>query len=431
MAKHLRQLYNLTLAAGHVPSRWKQAVISPLPREGKDLSQPGSYRPISLLPTIAKLLEAILARRLYAIAEKKRIIPDYQSGFRSNRSTNDQLFRLAESIARGLASREATVATFLDFRGAFNNVWHDALRYKLANSPIPTCMTRWISSFLEGRLFCVRVGQETSAMKNARCGVPQGSCLSPLLFIIFTADMFSQSDKVDRPAVGAYADDVMVMATDKNPDAAARLVQLALRQAEWWSGAWRLPMQPNKCAVMVFSRRYTAPKVSLYLDGAPLQIVDQTTYLGVTFDRKFNFRKHFEAVRKAVEKRINGLRRICGRDLGFSSEAALQIYKTMIRSVMEYGSTAWVSRLLNKTDTTYLQTLQNRCLRTALRLPIDTPIMELHRRAMIPLFKSRLANICQRFITRAGDQVDGVRRLLQWYRHSPRPYRGLLQLILG
>ena len=260
--RHLRQLFNLSLIVGHIPARWKKAVIIPLPREGKDLSSPEGYRPISLLPTIAKLLEAIISRKLYGILETTKAIPDHQSGFRAHRSTEDQLFRLAET------------------------------------SPIAAApgMVRWLSNFLQGRQFCTRVGAMLSDCKAAKAGVPQGSCLSPILFIFFTADIFCSRNCDKRPAVGSYADDVMVMAVDKEAKAAARLVQLALRQAEWWSSAWRLPLQPSKCVAIPFTRSHTAPDINLYIDGSRLTIEAETTYLGVVFDRKMSFRSHFREV---------------------------------------------------------------------------------------------------------------------------------------
>lgn len=428
---HLRSLFNLSLTIGFVPPRWKLAVIVPLPREGKDLSSPGGYRPVSLLPTMAKLLESILARKLYAVFEKSKLLPDHQSGFRSFRSTEDQLFRLAETVARNLARRKVTVAAFLDFKGAFNCVWHDGLRFKLAKSPLPAGLVRWLSSFLADRQFCVRVGQAISSTRQALFGVPQGSCLSPILFIFYTADMLPGPGDLVRPATGSYADDVMLMASDKDPDVAARLVQLSLRRAEWWSSAWKLPMQPAKCVVVVFSRRHVSPSVSVYLDGARLKVAEETKYLGVTFDRKLSFRSHFRAVLCAAEKRLNGLRRLRGRDLGFSPAAAVQVYKTLIRSVMEYGAAAWVGRLTFKSDTQAFQVLQNKCLRASLRLPWRTRISELHRRAGIMPFRKRIIHRCRKFLARTQLQVDGIRRLADEFHLDPEDYRGLLPMLFA
>ena len=115
--------------------------------------------------------------------------------------------------------------------------------------------------------------------------------------------MFKADRAGSSPAIGSYADDVMVMATNKCPDAAARLVQLALRQAEWWSSTWKLPLQPTKCTTIVFSRKYVAPTVRLYLDGAQLEVVNEAKYLGVNFDRKLNFRRHFREVVTTAERR--------------------------------------------------------------------------------------------------------------------------------
>ena len=430
--KHLRQLFNLSMATGYLPTRWKLAVIVPLPRQGKDTSTVGGYRPVSLLPTVAKLLESIIARKVYGILEKAKALPDHQSGFRSHRSTEDQLFRLAETVGRAMRHKKVTVATFLDFQGAFNSVWHDGLRYKMWKSSLGNApgLVRWLSNFLRDRQFCVRVGMAMSSSKTAKTGVPQGSCLSPILFILFTSDMFSTRNHDERPAVGSYADDVMIMASDKEPKVAARVVQLALRQAEWWSMTWKLPLQPTKCVTVAFSRKHTAPTVELYLDGSRLEMALETKYLGVIFDRKMNFRSHFREVVIKAEKRLNGLRRLCGRDLAVSREAAVQIYKSLTRSVIEYGAPAWVSRFKFKTDTKRFQTLQNRCLRAALRVPYRTKIAVIHAMAKIEPIHQRLVSRCRAFIIRAQRHVYGVRHLVKQQYLEPSAHPGPTAILM-
>ena len=122
-----------------------------------------------MCPIIFKIKQTYGSKKRYAL-EKTKAIPDHQSGFRAHRSTEDQLFRLAETVGRAMRHRQVTVAAFLDFKGAFNSVWHDGLRYKLAKSPIAAApgMVRWLSNFLQGRQFCTRVGAMLSDCKAPR-----------------------------------------------------------------------------------------------------------------------------------------------------------------------------------------------------------------------------------------------------------------------
>jgi hypothetical protein len=427
---HLRRLYNLSLAIGYVPSSWKVAVVVPLPREGKDLSSPNGYRPVSLLPTVAKLLESIMAKRLLKDLERAKLLPDHQSGFRALRSCDDQLFRLSEVVSKGFARGKVTVTAFVDFQGAFNAVWHDGLRSLLAKSPLVRAKVRWLSSFLGDRRFLVRVGQALSQTYEAKAGVPQGSALSPILFVLFTASMLPD-DRARRPEKGSFADDVMLMASDKSEAVASQLVQMGLRRVEQWSADWKLPLNPTKCVALTFSHRRRRPDPpKLWLDGTRLTAVDSTKYLGVTFDRKLNFRQHFTNVKTTAMKRLNALRRLRGRDLGFSRASSLLVYKQLIRSVIEWGAPAFLGRATLKTGLAALQKIQNACLRTALRVCPRTRIVELHQLAGIEPIRQRLLESARRFIVRARKQVVSIRVLVREHLLSRLRNRGPLTAIM-
>ena len=184
LANFLRKIFNMSLSLGYFPKCWKTAVVSPLPRPGKDLSTAGGYRPISLLPVIGKLLETLIARRL-ASSLVKSVIPACQSAFRKGHSTTDQIFKLSQVAAMARNNREVLMAAFIDFEGAFNAVWHDGLRFKLNTCNVINAeTTRWISSFLRDREFRVKIGSQLSAPAHIEAGVPQGSALSPILFTL-------------------------------------------------------------------------------------------------------------------------------------------------------------------------------------------------------------------------------------------------------
>ena len=169
---------------------WKQAKVIMIPKPGKDLTKPTSYRPISLLPAIGKIFERIIARRLSSFLEKANYFDENQAGFRKKRSSVDQLFKLSQSVSTALKKHKKAVGVFLDVEKAFDAVWIEGLKYKLGSSEvgIPTKMTRPLSSFLTNRNLRVHQDNAVSNKIELKAGTPQGSALSPLLFIFYSND---------------------------------------------------------------------------------------------------------------------------------------------------------------------------------------------------------------------------------------------------
>ena len=149
-----------------------------------------SYRPISLISSIMKLFERVIEQRLRSHPEQIGFINKHQSGFRrAIKSTDDHLFRQSQSIMKSFNRGEHVVAAFPDVEKALDNVWHNGLRYKILQLDLPTKMTRWLSDFLVGRIIQVNVNSSFSTQVNPKAGVPWGSVLSPLLFLINVNDL--------------------------------------------------------------------------------------------------------------------------------------------------------------------------------------------------------------------------------------------------
>ena len=347
-----------------------------------------SYRPISLISSIMKLFERVIEQRLRSHLEDTGYINKHQSGFRRAKSTDDYLFRLSQSIMESFNRGEHVVAAFLDVEKAFDNVWHNGLRYKIFQLGLPTKMTHWLSDFLVGRLIQVNVNSSLSNQINPKAGVPQGSVLSPLLFLIYVSDLPPPHHK--QTSLSQFADDTAQWAFSLNVKFAANFSQQDLLKLAMWCAKWRIKLNPKKSKVIIFSRSLLARKAELNLTlyGEPLKIYPQVKFLGIIFDSKPTFQKHFEYILERCNNRYYHLRLLANKKWGPSPATLIKIYKQCVRPIFEYGSLSTIT--LSDNIISKIQQLQNKFIWLALCLPKYILPKLLHDSTGLPYVKDRL-----------------------------------------
>ena len=250
--KVLTRAFTISLKLGFIPHVWKIAVLCMLIKLDKLPSQSTSYRPISLLSAIVKLFERVIKKRLRKHIGDNGFFSKYQSGFRKSKSTNDHLFCLSQTIMESFNRGEHVIAAFLDIEKAFNNVWHNGLRYKIYQLDLPTKLCRWLSDFLVRRVIQVKIEGFLPSKVYPKAGVPKGSNLSPLLFQIYVNDMPNAPHHQTNKS--QFADDAGQWAVSKNIDLAAEYLQRDLDILARWCAKWRIKLNIEKTKVIIFSK---------------------------------------------------------------------------------------------------------------------------------------------------------------------------------
>ncbi|GBN08905.1 RNA-directed DNA polymerase from mobile element jockey, partial [Araneus ventricosus] len=257
----LNIIINNIMKFGHFPTRWKTATIIPILKPGKDPTDPVSYRPISLLPSISKIAEHILLSRLNEHLDENNILMLEQFGFRKNLSTTHQLLRVTEFIQEGLNNKQKTGAVFLDIQKAFNRVWQDGLIYKLLNYNTPLFLVKIFHSYMSNRKFAVSVNKELSHTKTIKAGVAQGSKIGPILFALYTNDMPKQFNTI----ISIFADDTAILARNKNHNFIQIALNRHLKTLEDWFAKWKIQINAGKTEAVMFTTSRKSPPPPLKL----------------------------------------------------------------------------------------------------------------------------------------------------------------------
>lgn len=243
-------LINAAFRLKYVPSLWKVAEVIMILKPGKPPNETASYRPISLLPIISKVFEKLLVKRLNAIIERKNLIPNHQFGFRNKHSTIDQIHRITQVIEKALEEKRVCSTIFLDVAQAFDKVWHEGLNHKL-RILIPKQYAEILESYLKDRYFRIKQEDSYSKLKDIKAGVPQGSVLGPILYLLYTSDL----PTLENNTVATFADDTAILAVGKDNEESTQNLKLTVNQIHSWTKQWRIKLNEVKSVHVDFTNK--------------------------------------------------------------------------------------------------------------------------------------------------------------------------------
>lgn len=337
IALPLSMIFNFSLQEGVIPDVWKLASVVPVFKKGQP-GDPGNYRPISLTCIACKLMECGIKDTLMLFMINCGILNASQHGFMMNKSTTTQLLECNFDWNVAIKNKHNVDVVYLDFAKAFDSVVHSKLVAKLRSYGVSEMILRWIDAFLSNRFQYVCIDSCVSGLCSVISGVPQGSVLGPVLFIVYVNDI---SDCiVPNVTVKLFADDTKLYTViSKNIDNCAQL-QLCLDSIASWAEHWQLKLSPKKCAVMhITPKRANAAAAAEYTIGCvTLPVVDQFTDLGVSYDNHLCFSSHIDKiVSKASSRARLILKCFCSRD----SVLLTRAYCTYVRPLLEFSSVIW------------------------------------------------------------------------------------------
>ena len=400
----LVELYTACLAVGYFPRAWKSAIGVMLPKPDKDSKVVTNYRPISLLNVIGKLFEKVIVTRMHMHFSATSFFNPYQRAYLKKKEATEHVYRLGDEIRAAKAKGWITTAVSLDVEKAFDAAWHDAIRYKLHVANVPVRLVRLVSSFLTDRTISVRVNGELSRPVSLGAGTPQGSVMSPLLYLVYVNDLPIQPRNNCR--AGQFADDMSLWTSYPNKRVTFLRLQRCLDEIERWCSKWRIKLNVAKTQLVSFSR--SKLKLQLKLFGQCITEQNELKLLGVCFDRDLLLTGHCKSKASKAVQRVRLLRLVSGQTWGANARTLLKLYKQYIRPVLETGYV--VTSRCHRTNLRRLQLVQNTALRTALRAKRRTRIEDLHRDANIVPIAERLERLRERAIVRFGDS-EGIQSL--------------------
>ena len=365
-------IFNLSLETGLFPDKLKIAKIIPIYKKD-DPTLPCNYRPISLLSIFSKIFEKIMSKRLLNFWNRNNILYEFQFGFRANHSTTYALIEIMDNIYGWLEEGYYVAGIYFDLSKAFDTVDHSILLHKLYYNGVRGTAFNWFKDYLSNRKQYTCVGNVNSSLSDIVCGVPQGSVLGPLLFLLYINDIANASS-ITKPRI--FADDTNLFVRDKNFMQLNTSCNTEIEKINCWMIANKLSVNIDKTCYSIFSpkRNHSCPmKLTLKIGNNMLKESNSNKYLGVIIDDKLNWKDQIKNIRSNLLKYVGIFYKIrqklpthCLRDLYFAL-----VYPNLIYGIEIYANTC-------KSFLDEIIIINNKILRILQRKPISSNVYDLY-----------------------------------------------------
>jgi hypothetical protein len=369
LTQPLSMLLNHIFDTGHYPDRWKLAHVTPVYKRKGPRTDKINYRPISILPTLSKICESVIHDRLCTHLLENNIITDKQAAYLTGDSTAQQLLYLTHKIKEAWANNQIVQAIFLDVSAAFDAVWHKGLMAKLKQTNVSGKLLDLMSSYLDNRSTVTVVDGVKSDPTPIRAGVPQGSRLGPILFILYMNDIIK--DLTSLPLI--YADDTTLAATGSNTSETTEILNRDLSKISQWAKIWKVKFNASKSKDMIFSNKIQNNSLPAILDDTVIDRVGRHKHLGVSLTPTLEWDTHLNNVLRLANLKMSTLYKV--KELSRTTLATL--YKMHVRSCIEYCLQVYGNGL-NKTQIAKLERIQYRAARLATGTLTSTSSAKLH-----------------------------------------------------
>ena len=360
-------MINISIKTGHFPDNLKLAKLQPI-HKGGDKDDPSNYRPISVLPVVSKIIEKHVTKHLFGFLNKYDLLHKCQSGFRKHHSCNTALLNLVDKWLKNIDQGEIVGAIFFDLKKAFDVVNHAILLQKLESYKFDQTALNWVSSYLTNRKQCIVQNNSMSSMQPIKAGVPQGSVLGPVIFLLFINDL---PLFINEAYLEMYADDTTAYFADKDKKKVETHLQNGTTKYMHWCCSNDMHIHIRKTSSMILGSRYNVSAndmLQIIADGKLLKNVEHQKLLGIIIDKNLTWDQQIDSVCLNITRRITLLKLLSK----YVNKAGLnQYFNSYILPIFDYGCLIWSRG--SSTNNLRLLKLQKRAARIILNADILTP----------------------------------------------------------
>ncbi|BES98862.1 unnamed protein product [Nesidiocoris tenuis] len=347
---------------------------------------------------MSKLFEKLINKRLLALINERKLLPNHQFGFRQKHSTIDQVHRIVNIIEEALEKKNVCSGIFLDVAQAFDKVWHEGLNHKLKKM-LPYQYVELLESYLSRRYFCIKQEDAYSEPRTINAGVPQGSVIGPLLYLLYTCDL----PETEENTTATFADDTAILAVGESNEESTQKLNRAISRISSWTAKWRIRLNEAKSVHIDFTNR-SIVYTPTFINGVAIPYVNEAKYLGMTLDAKLRWKEHVKKKKTELVLKLRKMYWLIGRQSTMTIGNKLLLYNQVLKPVWSYGAQLWGCTA--PTNRQIIQRFQNSVLRCITDAPWYFRNDALHRELNVDSVDQVIKQRASAHLTRLRDHLN-------------------------